>query len=78
MAKTDYSDKLKSFADRVKTEEITTPQQKVVPVAPAKEDEQQLNVWIPATLMKKLKLKAVNAEKNQKEITIEALEQYLA
>lgn len=40
-------------------------------------EEQQLNVWIPKDLMKRLKLKGIENDQSMKEIVIEALNQFL-
>jgi len=40
-------------------------------------DEQQLNVWLPKSLVKKLKVKGVDTDKSLKNMVIEALHQYL-
>lgn len=77
----DYKSKLGGLADRLKKEEPKMPIQKVSPVKDkvvAKEPEGQLNVWIPKTLLKKMKTYGVNQEKSQKDITILALEKYLS
>lgn len=77
---TDYKNKLGSLADRLRTEEPRTPIQEVSPVKnkeEAKEPEGQLNVWIPKTLLKKMKSYGVEQELTQKDITILALESYL-
>ncbi|RYY06473.1 MAG: hypothetical protein EOP43_06250 [Sphingobacteriaceae bacterium] len=78
---TDYKSKLGGLADRLKKEEPKMPIQEVSPVkdkAVEKEPEGQLNVWIPKTLLKKMKTYGVNQEKSQKDITILALEKYLS
>lgn len=77
--KTDYADKLQGFADRVKTEPVQLPIQKVMPIQAVTElkEEQQLNVWIPKDLMKRLKVKGVEVDKSLKEMVIEALNQFL-
>jgi predicted HicB family RNase H-like nuclease len=80
MAKsTDYTSKLQGFADRVKSEPVHLPVQKVTPLRPETEpkDEQQLNVWIPKDLMKRLKVKGIETDKSLKEMVIEALKEYL-
>lgn len=80
MAKnTAFAEKLQGFADRVKTEPVQLPVQKVTPVEPAAspKEEQQLNVWIPKDLMKRLKVKGAEADKSLKEMVTEALEQFL-
>jgi hypothetical protein len=78
---TDYKNKLGGLADRLKKEEPKTPIQEVNPVKGKtidKEPEGQLNVWIPKTLLKKMKTYGVNQEKSQKDITILALEKFLS
>lgn len=81
MAKnTTFADKLQGFADRVKTEPVQLPVQKVMPVqspAASPKEEQQLNVWVPKDLMKRLKVKGVETDKSLKEMVTEALEQFL-
>lgn len=75
-----FSDKLQGFADRVKTEPVQLPIQKVTPVEPSAaslKEEQQLNVWIPKDLMKRLKMKGAEVDKSLKEMVTEALEQFL-
>lgn len=74
-----FSDKLQGFADRVKTEPVQLPVQKVTLVQEiaSPKEEQQLNVWIPKGLMKRLKVKGVEADKSLKEMVTEALEQFL-
>lgn len=78
---TDYKNKLGGLADRLKKEEPRTPIQEVIPVKSKlaeKEPEGQLNVWIPKTLLRKMKTYGVNQEKSQKDITISALEKFLS
>jgi len=79
MAKsTEYADKLQGFADRVKTEPVQLPVQKVMPVQPTEtKEEQQLNVWIPKDLMKRLKVKGAETDQSLKEMVIEALNQFV-
>lgn len=80
MAKnTTFSDKLQGFADRVKTEPVQLPVQIVTPiqVTTSPKEEQQLNVWIPKSLLKRLKVKGVETDQSLKEMVIEALEQFL-
>lgn len=88
MAKsTDYANKLKGFADRVKTEPVQLPVQRVTPVeaaepstarpSAARSEEQQLNVWIPKDLMKRLKVKGAETDQSLKDMVIEALNQFL-
>lgn len=78
---TDYKNKLGGLADRLKKEEPKTPIQEVNPVKSKiveKEQEGQLNVWIPKSLLKKMKNYGVEHEKSQKDITILALEKFLS
>jgi hypothetical protein len=78
---TDYKNKLGNLADRLKNEEPKTPIQEVNPVknnVSEKEAEGQLNVWIPKTLLKKMKNYGVEHELSQKDIAILALEKYLS
>ncbi len=80
MAKnTAFADKLQGFADRVMTEPVQLPVQKVTPVEPAasSKEEQQLNVWIPKDLMKRLKVKGVETDQSLKEMVTEALSRYV-
>lgn len=80
MAKnTAFADKLQGFADRVKTEPVQLPVQKLTPVepAPSPKEEQQLNVWIPKDLMKRLKVKGAETDHSLKEMVIEALNQFV-
>jgi hypothetical protein len=58
MAKeTAYESKLQGFADRVKTEPVQFPVQKVTSIegTDSPKQEQQLNVWIPKEMMKRLR-----------------------
>lgn len=78
---TNYKNKLGGLADRLKKEEPKTPIQEVSPVKSKiveKEQEGQLNVWIPKSLLKKMKNYGVELEKSQKDITILALEKFLS
>lgn len=74
----EYTNKLQGFADRVKTEPVQLPVQKVMPVQTnGTKDEQQLNVWIPKHLIRRLKVKGAETDKSLKDMVIEALNQYL-
>ena len=80
MAKnTAFSDKLQGFADRVKTEPVQLPIQIVTPTQAtiSSKEEQQLNVWIPKDLMKRLKVKGVETDQSLKEMVVEAIRQYI-
>ena len=80
MAKnTAYTNKLQGFADRIKTEPVQLPVQKVMPIQATTDmkEEQQLNVWIPKNLMKRLKVKGAETDQSLKEMVIEALGRFL-
>lgn len=81
MAKsTTYTNKLQGFTDRVKTEAVQLPIQKVTPIAEpsaTRPEEQQLNVWIPKDLLKRLKVKGAETDQSLKEMVIEALNQFV-
>jgi hypothetical protein len=77
---TDYKDKLGGLADKLKKETPKTPIQEVHPVRQnviAKEDEAQLNVWIPKGLLKRMKSYGVEYDQSLKNINIEALKFFL-
>ena len=76
---TEYEDKLKEFADRIKTDSAQLPVQKVTPLQSTLRavKEQQLNVWIPKELMMLLKVKGVETDQTLKEMVTEALNQYV-
>ena len=63
---TKYQEKLSGFAERMKTEKIDTPIQEVKPIAkkvqPLSESEIQLNIWIPKSLMKRIKQKSLDSD----------------
>jgi hypothetical protein len=74
---TDYSDKFKGFADKVKAEPFTTPIQKIVPVKvpkPKKEAETGFHVYIKTENLKALKLKALQEETSVKDLINRAIE----
>ena len=77
---TDYKDKLGGLADKLKKETPKTPIQEVHPVRQnvvAKEDEAQLNVWIPKGLLKRMKSYGVEYDHSLKDISIDALKFFL-
>jgi hypothetical protein len=77
---TDYKDKLGGLADKLKKETPKTPIQEVHPVkqnVTAKEDEAQLNVWIPKGLLKRVKSYGVEFDQSLKDISIDALKVFL-
>jgi hypothetical protein len=76
----DYKDKLGGLADKLKKETPKTPIQEVHPVrqnAAVKEDEAQLNVWIPKALLKRMKSYGVENDVSLKDINIDALKSFL-
>ena len=77
---TDYKDKLGGLADKLKKDTPKTPIQEVHPVrqnVTAKEDEAQLNVWIPKGLLKRMKSYGVEYDYSLKDISIDALKFFL-
>jgi len=78
---TKYQDKLSGFAERLKTEEIKTPIQEVKPVERIQqkpsEPEVQLNIWIPKSLMKKIKQKSLDKDISIKDFVTESIAFYL-
>ena len=77
---TDYKDKLGGLADKLKKETPKTPIQEVHPVRQniiAKENEAQLNVWIPKGLLKRIKSYGVEYDQSLKDISIDALKFFL-
>ena len=77
---TDYKDKLGGLADKLKKETPKTPIQEVHPIrqsAVVKEEEAQLNVWIPKALLKRMKSYGVDNDVSLKDINIDALKCFL-
>ena len=77
---TDYKDKLGGLADKLKKDTPKTPIQEVQPIRQAtavKEDEAQLNVWIPKTLLKRMKSYGIEYDASLKDISIDALKFFL-
>jgi hypothetical protein len=74
-----FADRLEGFANRVKTEPVQLPVQTITPIqaVASPKEEQQLNVWIPKDLMKRLKVKGAETDQSLKEMVIEALSQYI-
>lgn len=84
MAKEDYKNRLSGLADKMKMETPDVPTQMVVPIKnpitkakQEKEEEVQLNTWIPKSLMKKLKIKGLEMDLNQKDLVIKALSSFI-
>ena len=77
---TDYKNKLGGLADKLKMETPKTPIQEVHPIRQStalKEDEAQLNVWIPKALLKRMKSYGVEYDTSLKDISIDALKFFL-
>lgn len=67
----------KKFGERLKTEPVNINVQEVKPIIEIIEKkESQLNVWIPDTLLMKIKIRSAETGKSIKEITTEALINY--
>ena len=77
---TDYKEKLGGLADKLKKETPKTPIQEVHPIRQSvvvKEEEAQLNVWIPRALLKRVKSYGVDNDVSLKDINIDALKLFL-
>jgi hypothetical protein len=77
---TDYKNKLGGLADKLKNDTPKTPIQEVHPIRQStavKEDEAQLNVWIPKVLLKRMKSYGVEYDISLKDISIDALKIFL-
>ena len=76
----EYKDKLGSLADKLKADAPEIPIQEVHPVKSAadeKEEEAQLNTWIPKGLLKRMKSYGINQDLSLKDINIRALKFFL-
>jgi len=76
----DYKNKLGNLADKLKKEPPQTPIQEVHPVKMDqvdKEEEAQLNTWIPKGLLKRMKSYGIDEDLSLKEINILALKYFL-
>jgi len=76
----DYKKKLGGLADKLKKDSPKTPIQEVHPVKEIeepKEAEAQLNVWIPKSLLKKMKGYGIEHDLSLKDINILALQSFL-
>jgi len=77
----DYKKKLGSLADKIKNEKPQTPIQQVLPVKQSsplsRQEEARFNNWIPRELKRKVKAYGVQHDLSQKDITIQALEDFL-
>lgn len=75
--KIDYKDRIQNFKNRVATEPAKGAIQKVVPIKTDvnnKLEEIQLGVFIPKSLMKRLKTKALSEDKTIKEVVNDILD----
>jgi len=74
-----YKDRVAGFKDRVVKEPSKGVIQKVVPVNADNEEknEIQLGVFIPKSLMKRLKIKAASEDKTVKDVVNDILEEYV-
>jgi hypothetical protein len=77
----DYKKKLGSLADKIKNEMPQMPIQQVQPVkqlsSGIEEEEARFNNWIPRDLKKRVKAYGVQNDISQKDITIQALQDFL-
>jgi hypothetical protein len=76
----EYKNKLGSLANKLKTGAPKIPIQEVRPVKPSadeKEDEAQLNTWIPKGLLKRVKSYGIDKDLSLKDINILALTFFL-
>ena len=77
----DYKKKLGNLASKIKNDTPQIPIQQVQPVkalaVPAVEEEARFNNWIPKGLKRKIKAFGAQNDVSQKDITIQALQQFL-
>jgi hypothetical protein len=76
----EYKNKLGSLANKLKTAPPKIPIQEVHPVKPTaeeKEEEAQLNTWIPKGLLKRMKSYGIDKDLSLKDINILALRFFL-
>jgi hypothetical protein len=76
----EYKNKLGSLANKLKTDAPKIPIQEVHPVKPIEEDkeeEAQLNTWIPKGLLKRVKSYGIDNDLSLKDINILALTFFL-
>lgn len=69
MAKQDFSD----LMQKVKQNQATTPQQKIVPITQTKKEETLFSFYMPNETLKKLKLLSVQENKSIKSLINEAV-----
>ena len=72
----DYKDNLAGFANRLNADNIKTPIQQVKPII-IKEEEVQLNVELPKSLLKVIKKTCLEKDLKIKEFVIHALQSHL-
>lgn len=68
-----YKNKLDSFKSKLTQEGPKMTLQKVVPSVAAKEEEKQLGLRLPSSLIKRLKQIALDQDRNVKDIVAEAI-----
>jgi hypothetical protein len=76
----DYKKKLGSLADKIRNDTTSAPIQQVSEVKPPPEpaaEEARFNNWIPRDLKKRIKAYGVQHDISQKDITIQALMDFL-
>jgi NRPS condensation-like uncharacterized protein len=77
----DYKKKLGTLASKIKNETPQTPLQQVQPIktltVSADDQEARFNNWIPKGLKRKIKAYGAQNDISQKDITIQALQQFL-
>ncbi|MDB5061969.1 MAG: hypothetical protein JWP67_1812 [Mucilaginibacter sp.] len=76
----EYKNKLGSLANKLKTDTPKIPIQEVHPVKPLeddKEEEAQLNTWVPKGLLKRVKSYGIDKDLSLKDINILALKFFL-
>jgi hypothetical protein len=76
----EYKSKLGNLATKLKADAPKIPIQEVHPVKPPeaeKEEEAQLNTWIPKGLLKRIKSYGIDQDLSLKDINIRALKFFL-
>lgn len=75
----EYKEKLNGFAERLKTNQITAPIQEVKPIKNKlpNEPEIQLNIWIPKSLMKKIKQKSLDDDISIKDLVTNSISSFI-
>jgi predicted DNA binding CopG/RHH family protein len=75
MAKTNPN--LEALTQKALDKVVTTPMQQVAPIGATYEPEVQLNVRVPQSLIKRLKQRSLDSDKNIQTIVTESINQYL-